>query len=48
LTEIASTISGVNNAATDTAKGINLVKTSAEKLMCLAGGLNKIVDQFKF
>lgn len=48
LTQIASNISSVNNAAIDTTKGVNQVKISAEGLLSLAGGLKKIVGQFKF
>lgn len=47
LSEVSLTISGVNNAVADTAKGIIRVKTSAEELSKLSGGLKELLGQFK-
>ncbi|MDD5674976.1 MAG: methyl-accepting chemotaxis protein [Chitinivibrionales bacterium] len=47
LSEMSSNIQGVNKAATDTSSGVQNIKQSAVELARLAGGLQKIVGQFK-
>jgi methyl-accepting chemotaxis protein len=47
LSEVTSTIAGVNNAVADTAKGMVQIKTSSEELSKLSEGLKELLGQFK-
>jgi methyl-accepting chemotaxis protein len=47
LSEIAQAISSVNNAINDTAKGIELIRTSAERLSDLSASQKQLLSQFK-
>ncbi len=47
LSEVSSNIQGVTKAAADTAAGVEDIKRSSQDLARLAGGLQKIVGQFK-
>jgi len=47
LQEVTTNITGVNQAAADTASGVTQIRTSAGELAKLSAGLQKIVNQFK-
>ncbi|HBE01591.1 MAG: hypothetical protein A2096_13535 [Spirochaetes bacterium GWF1_41_5] len=47
LSDVTGTISSVNNAAADTARGIAQVKLSVEELAKLSEGLKNLVGQFR-